>query len=128
LADHIVAGWPRELHEPTWLRSCADKTSYVGGISWFDGGEPELRENGSKPTVPVLVGAGGSDVTVAMVNACAEAHPAVELTALGVHGTSMPIHVGSEACVCDLSVGIETDPADHLPSPEDPAHRRAPRQ
>ena len=25
-------------------------------MSWFDGGEPELRENGSKPTVLVLVG------------------------------------------------------------------------
>ena len=29
LADHIVAGWPRELHEPSG-RGCADKTSYVG--------------------------------------------------------------------------------------------------
>ena len=64
LADHIVAAWPRELHEPSWLRSYGDKISYVGGISRFDGREPVQRENGSKPTVLVLVGAGGSDVTV----------------------------------------------------------------
>ena len=44
LADHIVAAWPPELHEPSWLRSYADKTSYVGGISRFDGREPEQRE------------------------------------------------------------------------------------
>ena len=44
LADHIVAAWPRELHEPSWLRSYADKTSYVGGISRFDGQERAARK------------------------------------------------------------------------------------
>ena len=104
LADHIVAAWPRELHEPSWLRSYADKTSYVGGISRFDGREPEQRENGSKPTVLVLVGAGGSDVTVAMVNACAEAHPAFEWTALGVPGYPWTPDPWAAICTADVVV------------------------
>ncbi len=104
LADHIVAAWPRELYEPSWLRSYADKTSYVGGISRFDGREPEQRENGSKPTVLVLVGAGGSDVTAATVKACAEAHPAFEWTALGVPGYPWTPDPWPAICTADVMV------------------------
>ncbi|PRC49480.1 hypothetical protein C6A85_74500, partial [Mycobacterium sp. ITM-2017-0098] len=37
LADHIIAAWPQALYQPSWLCPYTDKTSYVGGISRFDG-------------------------------------------------------------------------------------------
>jgi hypothetical protein len=37
LADHIVAAWPEALYTPAWLRPYANKTSFVGGISRFEG-------------------------------------------------------------------------------------------
>ncbi|MGH3582352.1 MAG: glycosyltransferase [Mycobacterium sp.] len=37
LADHIIAAWPEPLNTPAWLHPHRHKTSYVGGISRFDG-------------------------------------------------------------------------------------------
>ncbi|MGK2882121.1 MAG: glycosyltransferase [Mycobacterium sp.] len=67
LADHIVAAWPREQNVPAWLTRHDSKTSYVGGISRFDGrerpGSPDaLSLNSAK--VLVLGGAGGMEVPV----------------------------------------------------------------
>jgi hypothetical protein len=66
LADHIIATWPNELCVPPWLRSYEDKTSYVGGISRFDGREipvtataPAHCESFSPTRVLILGGAAG---------------------------------------------------------------------
>ena len=52
----------RELYEPPWLREHSAKTTYVGGISRFDGRAPERAI--ARPSVNLLVlnGAGGSAV------------------------------------------------------------------
>lgn len=61
LADHIVAPWPGELNTPHWLLPHAAKTSYVGGISRFEGRTVSTRGDGrdGEPTVLLLGGAGG---------------------------------------------------------------------
>ncbi|WP_234807565.1 glycosyltransferase [Mycolicibacterium bacteremicum] len=59
LADRIIAGWPRELREPEWLRPHDHKTVYVGGISRFDG--RPAPSPGATGNVVVLSGAGGAD-------------------------------------------------------------------
>lgn len=61
LADHIVAAWPRALCVPSWLRQWEDKTSYVGGISRFEGrdrrgDEPESSARPLKETRVVVLG------------------------------------------------------------------------
>ncbi|UMB72148.1 glycosyltransferase [Mycobacterium paraterrae] len=81
LADHIIAAWPRELLAPSWLRGHAAKTSYVGGISRFDG-------RSCPPRVPsadtqVLVLAGGSEDFGAAIDDCARACPATQWTVVG---------------------------------------------
>ena len=48
-ADHILAAWPRELYEPPWLREHSAKTTYVGGISRFDGRAPNAAIAQSRP-------------------------------------------------------------------------------
>jgi Glycosyltransferase family 28 C-terminal domain len=64
LADHIVATWPEQLCAPPWLRQYAAKTSYVGGVSRFDGREIVCAAT-SAPTASsplrVLVLSGGGD-------------------------------------------------------------------
>jgi len=50
LADHIIAAWPQELYTPAWLQPHAAKTSFVGGISRYDG-----RRRPS-PTATAVVG------------------------------------------------------------------------
>lgn len=66
LADHIVAAWPRQLAAPVWLHAHEHKTSYVGGISRFDGRPPPPAQT-CEPSEPsgfpsralVFGGAGG---------------------------------------------------------------------
>jgi UDP-N-acetylglucosamine--N-acetylmuramyl-(pentapeptide) pyrophosphoryl-undecaprenol N-acetylglucosamine transferase len=74
LADHILACWPRDLYEPDWLRPHRDKTSYVGGISRFDGRD-RTDHGGDGRQIVVLGGAGGSQVDLAAVRACAAQLP-----------------------------------------------------
>ena len=52
VADHIVAAWPRDLYDPPWLRPHAAKTTYVGGISRFDGRARTARPPGSGDQCP----------------------------------------------------------------------------
>ncbi|MBX9639780.1 MAG: hypothetical protein K2X97_08650 [Mycobacteriaceae bacterium] len=56
IADGIVAAWPKELCVPTWLRQYDHKTSYVGGISRFEGRERIHREPDGNPEVLLLSG------------------------------------------------------------------------
>lgn len=37
LADHILAAWPQDFSPAAWLRPHVHKTSFVGGISRYDG-------------------------------------------------------------------------------------------
>jgi hypothetical protein len=94
LADHIVAAWPQELCVPSWLRPHAAKTSYVGGISRFDGricspsdGVVSVgRTSASEKEVRVLVLGGAGETFGAATGACEQACPGTTWTALG--GTS----------------------------------------
>lgn len=60
LADHIVAAWPKALWVPAWLRQYGHKTSYVGGISRFEGRRRPTTESGDAATALVLSGADGA--------------------------------------------------------------------
>jgi len=125
LADHIVAAWPQELCVPSWLRPHAAKTSYVGGISRFDGricspsdsavsvGRTSVSEQG----VRVLVLGGADGDFGAAIDDCEQACPGTTWTALG--GTSgcwtddpwpqictadvIVTHAG-QSCVADIAV------------------------
>ncbi|OBK68382.1 hypothetical protein A5653_01990 [Mycobacterium colombiense] len=92
LADHIVAAWPRALCVPSWLRQWDEKTSYVGGISRFEG-----RDGGDSgsliPAKPlsetrVLVLSGADDAFGASLQDCAAAHSVQSWTTLGGTGGS----------------------------------------
>ena len=95
LADHIVAAWPQELYEPAWLRPFAEKTSYVGGISRFDGrvcnrsdGIASTGETSVIADARVLVLGGAGQGFDAEIGDCAQACPGTTWTALG--GTDGP--------------------------------------
>lgn len=87
LADHIVAAWPQDLYVPVWLRVHAQKTSYVGGISRFDGrGDGDVgdtRKRLSDSETQVLVLGGASESFGAVIDNCAQACPGTTWTALG---------------------------------------------
>jgi Glycosyltransferase family 28 C-terminal domain len=89
IADHIVAGWPRALCVPTWLRQWERKTSYVGGISRFEGRDRPLYESESSARATpldrthVVVLSGADDTFDASLQDCAAAHSAFSWTALG---------------------------------------------
>lgn len=61
VADHILAAWPAALNSPHWLLPHAGKTSYVGGISRFDGRDKSTGryDDASTSNVLLLGGAGG---------------------------------------------------------------------
>jgi hypothetical protein len=81
LADHIIAAWPQELYAPPWLQPYADKTSWVGGISRYDGRVCE--EVTPSPDTRVLVLAGAHDGFGEQLGDCAEACPGTTWTAIG---------------------------------------------
>ncbi|MBW0019923.1 MAG: hypothetical protein JO236_20590 [Mycobacterium sp.] len=87
LADHIIAAWPQELCVPTWLRPFANKTSYVGGISRFDGRTSLVSCHDAATTgVRVLVLGGASDGFGLDMSACAQQCPGTTWTMLGGSG------------------------------------------
>jgi hypothetical protein len=90
LADHIVAAWPKELCVPPWLRCYEDKTSYVGGISRFDGRQipappPAHAQRGpfAATTVLILGGADGLGAGPGALEQCATAQQLATWTTLG---------------------------------------------
>jgi hypothetical protein len=85
LADHIIAAWPQDLHVPAWLRQYEHKTSYVGGVSRFDGRRcsPDGGRTASPTNPRVLVLAGASERFGARIEECAAACPGTTWTAIG---------------------------------------------
>ncbi|MDA2891179.1 glycosyltransferase [Mycolicibacterium sp. BiH015] len=61
VADHILAAWPAALNSPHWLLPHAGKTTYVGGISRFEGRPRSTGPHDDPGTSKVLLlgGAGG---------------------------------------------------------------------
>jgi UDP-N-acetylglucosamine:LPS N-acetylglucosamine transferase len=106
LADRIVATWPRELYEPAWLRTHAEKTSYVGGISRFaERARPvPSQADAATPEVLVLGGAGGSDVDQATVDATAARCPESSWKTLGLAGGPRTSDPWPDICVADVVV------------------------
>ncbi|OBK13496.1 glycosyltransferase [Mycobacterium asiaticum] len=58
IADHILAAWPKALCVPAWLRQYEHKTSYVGGISRFEG-RRAASKSADSGRVLILGGTGG---------------------------------------------------------------------
>lgn len=108
LADHIVAAWPQELAEPTWLHPHAVKTSYVGGISRFDGRKRlDHREDdrfNSATTVLVLGGAEGIGVQAAAVEDLRRQLPGTRWTFVGASGSEWTADPWPRMCSADVVV------------------------
>lgn len=87
LADHIIAGWPEELYVPAWLRPHLEKTSFVGGISRFDGRlcSPDVFAVDAAPSTnaKILVLAGASERFGVTADDCAAACPGTTWTTIG---------------------------------------------
>jgi hypothetical protein len=104
LADHIVAAWPPGVYEPTWLEPYASKTTYVGGISRFDGRPHAAGDRSDKPSVLALGGAGGSAVDLTAIRQCAARHSQFQWTALGVPGAPWVHDPWPAICRADIVV------------------------
>ncbi|VEG55622.1 UDP-N-acetylglucosamine:LPS N-acetylglucosamine transferase [Mycolicibacterium aurum] len=104
LADHIVAPWPAALNQPSWLSPYAHKTSYVGGISRFDGRTHEPGPRAETPTVLVLNGAGGSALRLDMIAACQQQHPEYLWRTLGVAGGPWVDDPWPTICAADVII------------------------
>ncbi len=83
LADALLAPWPAELPEP-WPEPWLDKTWHVGALSRHDDRPREERPGRSR--VLVLWGRGGTDVTMADVDAAAAATPGWAWNSCGLVG------------------------------------------
>jgi hypothetical protein len=90
LADHIIAAWPGELYVPPWLQPYLGKTSFVGGISRFEGrpcsSPARTTAVGGKTSsehTQVLVLAGASDDLGGQLDDCAAACPGTIWTVIG---------------------------------------------
>ncbi|QYA99937.1 hypothetical protein I1A62_01990 (plasmid) [Rhodococcus sp. USK10] len=86
LAEHIIAAWPQQIYDPMWLQEFAHKTTFVGGISRFDGRDGADPEPSARPRVLVLSGTGGSSLTMDDIRLCAQQHRGYRWQALGVPG------------------------------------------
>ncbi|MGX6508723.1 glycosyltransferase [Rhodococcus sp. SJ-2] len=88
VADHLIAPWSREVYDPPWLHPYADKTTYVGGISRFDGRPAPSRTSRICPRVVVMSGSGGSSITNRDLHGYSTRFPAYEWRGLGLEGGS----------------------------------------
>lgn len=105
IADHIIAAWPSEIYEPDWLHEFAGKTSYVGGISRFDGRDrTTTTPTSQRPRILVLSGAGGSQTSSDDIQMCAAQHDSFQWTALGVNGTKWVDDPWKELCTSDVVI------------------------
>lgn len=86
LAEHIIAPWPQEIYDPVWLQEFVHKTTFVGGISRFDGREGADTPPSGRPRILVLSGTGGSDLSIDDIRVCARRHRQFRWQALGVPG------------------------------------------
>jgi Glycosyltransferase family 28 C-terminal domain len=110
LADHIVATWPKELCVPAWLRFYEDKTSYVGGVSRFDGRDipatttAEHCESSFPTTVLMLAGADGLGAGPEALQECATAQPGATWTTLGTSESDWADDPWPQICGADVVV------------------------
>ena len=104
VAEHILAAWPDDLYEPPWLAPHSAKTTYVGGISRFDGRPRPARPSNRRPGVLVLNGSGGADLDVEAVTRCATAHPEFQWSSLGVAGGPWVEDPWPHLCTADVVV------------------------
>jgi UDP-N-acetylglucosamine:LPS N-acetylglucosamine transferase len=106
LADHILACWPQELYEPTWLKPHRDKVSYVGGVSRFDGRDRSIVKDHSsnERRAVILGGAGGPQVDLASVRDCAALSPRYQWRALGVSPETWVQDPWPDLCAADVVV------------------------
>jgi UDP-N-acetylglucosamine--N-acetylmuramyl-(pentapeptide) pyrophosphoryl-undecaprenol N-acetylglucosamine transferase len=104
VAEHILAPWPENLYEPAWLMPHSAKTTYVGGISRFDGRPRPSRPSDHRPGVLVLNGSGGADLDVAAITRCATAHPEFRWSSLGVAGGPWAEDPWPQLCTADVVV------------------------
>jgi UDP-N-acetylglucosamine--N-acetylmuramyl-(pentapeptide) pyrophosphoryl-undecaprenol N-acetylglucosamine transferase len=98
LADQIIAAWPSELYTPAWLVSHSHKTTFVGGISRFDGCPDHIANNEDAPLALVLSGAGGSDLTIDTVSEWQQCNPEYRWQAMGVPGTPWVMNPWRQLC------------------------------
>lgn len=104
VAEHILAAWPSTLYEPAWLAPHVAKTTFVGGISRFDGRARPSRTDHDRPGVLVLNGSGGSDLDVGAISLCATAHPEYRWSSLGVAGGPWVEDPWPDLCAADVVV------------------------
>lgn len=145
LADHIVAAWPKELCIPPWLRPYLDKTSYVGGISRFDGrqnptiGETDSDSEASPSQVTrVVVLGGASEAFGAAIEDLDRACPGTTWTHLGGVGrcwsddpwpqicaADVVVTHGGQSCIADIALAKRPAVVIPQPRPFDEQHATA---
>ena len=103
-ADHIMAAWPRALYEPPWLRRHSEKTTYVGGVSRFEGRARPAVPSDGRPNVLMLNGTGGSTLDMSAVRQCADMHPQYRWTSLGVAGGPWADDPWPALCAADVVI------------------------
>lgn len=103
VADHIIAAWPRALYEPDWLSPHTAKTSFVGGVSRFDGRSGSGRPC-RRPRVTVLSGAGGTSLAAASVEQWRSAVTGVEWVTLGGPGSAWKDDPWPDLCASTLVI------------------------
>lgn len=82
VADAIIAPWPEELYQPTWLDEYRAKTTFTGGISRHDGREPAASRLHAADIL-VMTGTGGTRTACAEVMQVAADHPDLTVRGLG---------------------------------------------
>jgi UDP-N-acetylglucosamine--N-acetylmuramyl-(pentapeptide) pyrophosphoryl-undecaprenol N-acetylglucosamine transferase len=85
VATRIVAPWTAAVMDPPHLRPWADRTVHCGAVSRFDGRRAPTRAPGGREVL-VVVGAGGSALGPADVDAARRATPGWTWRTLGVDG------------------------------------------
>jgi UDP-N-acetylglucosamine--N-acetylmuramyl-(pentapeptide) pyrophosphoryl-undecaprenol N-acetylglucosamine transferase len=103
LADHILACWPRDMYDPVWLRPYRHKTSYIGGVSRFDG-RPRTNDLRDGRRVVVLGGAGGSQLDIAAVHEVATQIPTHRWHPVGVSAETWVQDPWPDLCAADTVV------------------------
>ncbi|GGF20239.1 glycosyltransferase [Williamsia phyllosphaerae] len=98
MASHIVAPWSRDVYDPDWLRPFADKTTYTGSISRFDGRDRDVCDE--PPTVLVLGAAGGTSLTEEILAGWAD--PRYSTRAVGFGGAGWVDDVWPLLCSAEV--------------------------
>lgn len=104
LADHIIAAWPQELLAPGWLRAHEDKTSYVGGISRYDGRAHPTPDGRAHDDIRVLVLAGAMEDLGGTIGDCARTCPGTTWTTIGGANGAWVQDPWPQICAADVVV------------------------